>query len=110
MSKPYKYVKLSDNGHAIIEVKTRLGLYYENAFRGPSLFVKRIVSCLNACEGIEDPADLRKQRDELVEALNECDKAFACWQIGQIPGRPEDILKLINKVRQAIARCKEGKK
>lgn len=27
----------------------------------------RIVACVNACEGIEDPADLRKQRDELLE-------------------------------------------
>lgn len=71
MSKPYKYVKLSDNGHAIIEVKTRLGLYYENAFRGPSLFVKRIVSCLNACEGIEDPAEFRKVFGEMKEALKD---------------------------------------
>ena len=32
-------------------------------------FANRIVACVSACEGIEDPADLRKQRDELVEAL-----------------------------------------
>jgi hypothetical protein len=32
-------------------------------------WVNRIVACVNACEGIEDPADLRKQRDELLEAL-----------------------------------------
>lgn len=29
----------------------------------------RIVECVNACEGIENPADLRKQRDELLKAL-----------------------------------------
>lgn len=36
-------------------------------------------------------------------ALMECDVAFCHWQLGQIPGRPEDILALINVVRQAIA-------
>jgi hypothetical protein len=41
---------------------------------------------------------------ELLEALNDCDKAFAAWQVGQIPGRPEDILALIVKVRAAIAK------
>jgi hypothetical protein len=29
----------------------------------------RIVACVNACEGFEDPADLRAQRDELLKAL-----------------------------------------
>ena len=29
----------------------------------------RIVACVNACAGIEDPAELRRQRDELLEAL-----------------------------------------
>ena len=39
----------------------------------------RIVACVNACAGIEDPAELRRQRDELLDALtclrnriNEC--------------------------------------
>src|SRR5687767_874438 len=39
----------------------------------------------------------------LLEALQECDHAFAAWQVGQIPGRPEDILALITLVRAAIA-------
>lgn len=39
----------------------------------------------------------------LVEALEKCDKAFAAWQVGQIPGRPEDILALITEVRAALA-------
>ena len=30
----------------------------------------RIVACVNACAGIDDPADLRKQRDDLLAALN----------------------------------------
>lgn len=29
----------------------------------------RIVACVNACEGVADPADLRVQRDELLAAL-----------------------------------------
>lgn len=30
----------------------------------------RIVACVNACAGIADPADLRRQRDELLAALH----------------------------------------
>lgn len=41
---------------------------------------------------------------EGVKALENCDKAFASWQVGQIPGRPEDILTLINEERAALAR------
>ena len=33
---------------------------------------KRIVECVNACAGIESPLDLRRQRDELREALILC--------------------------------------
>lgn len=29
----------------------------------------RIISCVNACAGIENPEDLRKQRDELMETM-----------------------------------------
>lgn len=39
----------------------------------------------------------------LIAALEACDRAFVNWQIGQIPGRPEDILALINQVRSALA-------
>ena len=39
----------------------------------------------------------------LVNVLTECDRAFANWQVGQIPGRPEDILALIVQVRAALA-------
>lgn len=46
--------------------------------------------------------------DELVAELKACDSAFACWQLGQIPGRPEDILALIGSVRKALARA-EGR-
>lgn len=42
---------------------------------------------------------------EMLEALKACDEAFAMWQVGGIPGRPEDILKLIVDVRSAIAKA-----
>ena len=45
------------------------------------------------------------QRDELLAALKDCDNAFAAWQCGQIPGRPDDIYALIVAVRAAIAKA-----
>lgn len=45
---------------------------------------------------------------DLLAALEACDEAFVSWQVGQIPGRPEDILALINQVRVALARAMEG--
>ena len=56
--------------------------------------------------------DVRKsdqQRDELLGALKACDDAFVSWQVGNVPGRPEDILRLIVKVRTAIANAEGGK-
>jgi len=44
--------------------------------------------------------------DDMLEALEDCDRAFALWQIGQIPGRPEDILALIAKTRKAIQKAR----
>jgi hypothetical protein len=38
----------------------------------------------------------------MVDVLKRCDHAFASWQCGQIPGRPEDILALIVDVRAAL--------
>lgn len=73
----------------------------------------RIVECWNACLDMQDPAkeiaELRAQRDALKEALNNCDKAFVSWQVGQIPGRPEDILAMITNVREALAATEEKK-
>jgi hypothetical protein len=39
---------------------------------------------------------------QMHAALAKCNDAFAAWQFGQIPGRPEDILALIMQVRTAI--------
>lgn len=47
-------------------------------------------------------------RSRLVKALEGCDKAFAAWQVGQIPGRPEDILALITDVRAALSAAHKG--
>lgn len=59
---------------------------------------------------IEDVEKIIKERDTLLadnerlrEALRACDKAFVSWQVGQIPGRPEDILALIAKARAALS-------
>lgn len=45
---------------------------------------------------------------EMESVLEECDSAFVNWQLGQIPGRPEDILVLISKVRKVLKKAKEG--
>lgn len=50
----------------------------------------------------------RMAADDLLAALKKCDNAFVAWQVGQIPGRPEDILALIAEVRAAIAKA-EGR-
>ena len=45
------------------------------------------------------------EREALITALQDCDHAFAAWQVGQIPGRPEDILALITRVRAALQKA-----
>lgn len=56
-------------------------------------------------EECESNARLIAAAPELLEALNDCDHAFAAWQMGVVPGRPKDILALIAKVRAAIAKA-----
>ncbi len=46
---------------------------------------------------------------ELLAACEACSDVFASWQVGQVPGRPADILALIVKVRAAVAKAREGK-
>jgi hypothetical protein len=46
---------------------------------------QRAEACVNACEGIEDPADLRRQRDELLDLL----KASLPW-VALAVGRVQD--------------------
>lgn len=41
-------------------------------------------------------------KTQVIEALEACDSAFAAWQIGQIPGRPDDILALKQRVLTAL--------
>lgn len=45
---------------------------------------------------------------DLLEALEKADQTFISWQVGQIPGRPEDILAVIEMVRAALAKAKGG--
>jgi len=40
--------------------------------------------------------------EEMYEVLKRCDHAFACWQLGVVPGRPEDILALTSSVREVL--------
>ena len=42
-------------------------------------------------------------QDKVREALEKCHSAFASWQIGQVPGRPDDILKLKQDVLEALS-------
>jgi len=43
-------------------------------------------------------ANLISAAPELLAAAEKCSDAFVSWQVGQIPGRPEDILNLITQV------------
>lgn len=53
---------------------------------------KRIVECVNACAGIENPLDLRRERDELREALEYCLPIVKAFKIPAVQKMVEDIL------------------
>lgn len=44
------------------------GMYWQMCKRTEADF-RRLAACWNACDGIADPTNLRKQRDELLSAL-----------------------------------------
>lgn len=49
----------------------------------------RIAACVNACAGIEDPQELRRQRDELLETLENLHFAVIdVYKSGRIPAEP----------------------
>ena len=52
-----------------------------------------------------DDALLIAAAPDLLAACEGCSDAFASWQLGQIPGRPDDILRLVTMVRDAIAKA-----
>lgn len=64
----------NDYGHIYDSDKDRIAafaqVYPECAVDIELEDAKRIVECVNACAGIENPLDLRRERDELREALN----------------------------------------
>ena len=83
-------------------------------------FVDDHIADVSLCTGDDTPEDRRVWKEqeanarliaaapELLEACNRCDAAFATWQVGQIPGRPEDILALVQFLRAAISKA-EGR-
>lgn len=119
MSKPYEYRKLEHLRHAIF-YKEGVELCWESFFKGQTNFIKRVISCLNACEGIEDPTDLRKQKDELIECLHNLagyaetvrldrkdnTREYALQTIEWCQG----LLEQVTEVKQALARCQEKEK
>lgn len=73
------------------------GLYGEPAEANSAADGDRICACVNACAGITNPAELRGQRDELLEACKFVMKAsIVC---------PEDLETEVEMCRAAIARC-----
>lgn len=66
---------------------------------------KRIVTCVNACAGMEDPAEeiaeLKRQRDELLAVLN-----YARDYLGDIPARGVVLLGLISVMNKNIDEAK----
>ena len=75
--------------------------------RRPALdgFELRTDKILHAIRTAAEVDRLKSVNTDLLEALKGCDKAFVSWQVGQIPGRPEDILALITQVRAALAKA-----
>lgn len=72
----------------------------------------RIVACVNACADIEDPADLRKQRDDLLAVckwlwnfVGTASDGGQCWvAIREQPGAS----KWAKDLSAAIAKAEEG--
>ena len=66
---------------------------------------RRIVTCVNACAGMDDPAaeiaELKRQRDELLAALN-----YARDYLGDIPARGMVLLGLISVMNKNIDKAK----
>lgn len=62
----------------------------------------RIVACVNACEGIEDPAELRRQRDEAVTLMKDFTDEFG-WM-----DSPEGWPEMCCRINAFISKAKEG--
>lgn len=67
----------------------------------------RIVACVNACEGIEDPAELRAQRDELLKLVKRVP-----YQLSSANAyTPEQRKEIFAEIDALVARCgAEGRK
>lgn len=61
---------MSSDGTCILSGGTQGGDYHKRNGQIQA-DLRRAMECVNACAGISDPADLRRQRDELLEALRD---------------------------------------
>lgn len=60
---------LTFNNDLIATHDSGCGCCWSNPNEQERANLERIMACWNACVGIDDPLELRKQRDELVEVL-----------------------------------------
>lgn len=69
----------------------------------------RIVECVNALEGIDNPAAFREVFGELVEALAIADDLLNCGEIQSMAkkARLKGFVPDVRKVSQALAKAKE---
>lgn len=77
-----------------------------NPKSGRALYIENEMERKANRRAAEVVPDLIAELKAAREALDDCDRAFASWQVGQIPGRPEDILALIQKVRALLPETK----
>lgn len=65
---------------------------------------ERMIDCFNACAGIEDPADLRRQRDELLDIVSriiyDCEETFA-----DTDNMNDEWKAIYSDAKKAIANC-----
>ena len=60
----------------------------------------RIVACVNACAGIDDPMELRKQRDYLMALVNELGETAVYWSEYTVP------IGIVDRIRAAAKEVK----
>ena len=60
----------------------------------------RIVACVNACAGIDDPMELRRQRDYLMALVNELGETAVYWSEYTVP------IGIVDRIRAAAKEVK----
>ena len=73
----------------------------------------RIITCVNACAGMEDPAaeidELKQQRDELLDALRSAVETIE-WMHGCSSPASDEVEEAIREGNATIAKAKGGEK